>query len=310
MPSVPCGIRRTGPESLICTMNAHLAAISSRLDSRARPVEPGRLDAVMWAALAALAVALGLSIWGGYHVGFGTLNALGADLPDPLLQNLTYLGDSLFALTLMLVFARRYPQMLWTAVIAALIGLAVSSGLKEVVDAMRPASVLAAGSFHAEGPLYKRQSFPSGHSVTAFVSAASFWCYLRGGLARVAAVLMGAAVAASRTLVGVHWPVDVLTGAAIGCGAVFVGAQLAKRWHWGLSLSGHLVLVICLAGCAITMLIQPLPYPKAEPFARMIAVIALFVALWNYGLAPQRQLRGAPLRTPTLKPPDSVHDAD
>lgn len=70
-------------------------------------------------------------------------------------------------------------------------------------------------------------SFPSGHAA----SAAAFTTALameHRGMGRLAAPLAGA-VAYSRVHTGVHWPTDVLAGAAIG-----VGAAYATRHWWPL----------------------------------------------------------------------------
>lgn len=67
-------------------------------------------------------------------------------------------------------------------------------------------------------------SFPSGHaaSAAAFASAVA----MESPLAAAAVVPLAAAVGYSRVHTGVHWPTDVLAGAAIG-----VGAAYATR-HW------------------------------------------------------------------------------
>lgn len=80
-------------------------------------------------------------------------------------------------------------------------------------------------------PVYRRMtkrptssSFPSGHSASAmaFASAVAME-YPKAG---VAVVPLAAAVGYSRVHTGVHWPTDVVAGAAIG-----VGAAYATR-HW------------------------------------------------------------------------------
>lgn len=67
-------------------------------------------------------------------------------------------------------------------------------------------------------------SFPSGHSASAaaFAAAVTMEC----PPAAAAVVPLAAAVGYSRVHTGVHWPTDVLAGAAIG-----VGAAYATR-HW------------------------------------------------------------------------------
>ncbi|GAA2249319.1 phosphoesterase [Streptomyces ruber] len=63
-------------------------------------------------------------------------------------------------------------------------------------------------------------SFPSGHSASAAAFAAGVALETRGLGAAVAP--MAAAVALSRVYTGVHYPSDVLAGAALGVGAAYV----------------------------------------------------------------------------------------
>jgi undecaprenyl-diphosphatase len=66
-------------------------------------------------------------------------------------------------------------------------------------------------------------SFPSGHSASAFACATVIaWASPRLALP---AFVLAALVAWSRVYVGVHWPLDVLGGAALG---VLVATALLK----------------------------------------------------------------------------------
>ncbi len=74
-------------------------------------------------------------------------------------------------------------------------------------------------------------SFPSGHTCAAFafgvaVAVAAPWRWLKAA-ALAAAVLMGF----SRLYVGVHFPSDVLAGAAIGAVCGLLGAWFMS-WAW------------------------------------------------------------------------------
>jgi undecaprenyl-diphosphatase len=63
-------------------------------------------------------------------------------------------------------------------------------------------------------PIPHDPSFPSGHSATSF-AAATMLSFSFPGLAPVL-LLLAAAVAYSRVYVGVHYPIDVICGAALG----------------------------------------------------------------------------------------------
>ena len=96
---------------------------------------------------------------------------------------------------------------------------AVSFGIKDLVHRTRP--FVAHPEIH---PLYSvhSSSFPAGHAATAFAAATLLSYVFRRGLPLFA--FLAAAVAFSRVYVGVHYPGDVLGGAAVG---VAVGAAAA-----------------------------------------------------------------------------------
>lgn len=72
-------------------------------------------------------------------------------------------------------------------------------------------------------------SFPSGHAATSFAGAVVLGYLFRRGLAPF--LLLAVAVAWSRVYVGVHYPSDVLVGAALGLavGLVAVSALRLRR---------------------------------------------------------------------------------
>ena len=97
--------------------------------------------------------------------------------------------------------------------------------LKRIVDRDRPYVVLP----EAE-PLLRwdaSASFPSGHAATS-AAGAVILAYLIGSRAWAVAVL-AAAVAFSRVYIGVHYPLDVLVGAALGAAVALVAIVLLRR---------------------------------------------------------------------------------
>ena len=97
--------------------------------------------------------------------------------------------------------------------------------LKRIVDRDRPYVVLP----EAE-PLLRwdaSASFPSGHAATS-AAGAVILAYLIGSRAWSLAVL-AAAVAFSRVYIGVHYPLDVLVGAALGAAVALVAIVLLRR---------------------------------------------------------------------------------
>lgn len=264
-------------------------------DLPARRADPQGYIAVVVTALTGVLLTVAV-LAHGYHAGFSQLNGWGAAMPQTLLHSLSYAGDSLFALAFMLIFARRHPQLLWTCVLAAIIATLISHGLKQYVDALRPPAVLTPDAFHLSGPRYRRNSFPSGHSTTAFVVACSFVAYLRQGWLRVLALATASAIACSRVFVGAHWPADVAAGAALGAGSVLLALRAADRWHWGLRPLGHTLLVCLLAACAAGLILRAPPYPAAHNLARGVGLAALIAFLMDYGFLPRRLLRAAAAR--------------
>lgn len=259
-------------------------AIDARLPEA--PPPPGRW--LLWTAAGFAVAAALLRLGGGYEAGFFALNDAARGIGDATLARLTQLGDSLTALSLFLILAWRYPQALWLAVLGALIATALSHGLKPIAHLPRPPAVLDPELFRHVGPLWRRDSFPSGHTVTAFVVAGALSTQLRwpGRLLVLAAALL---VGLSRVAAGVHWPVDVLAGAAIGLASVRLGGLLMRRWRWGLRPAGHRVLVFLLAGCAVADFVRTPAYPQAQELTRVIAFAGLALTVFLHVVQPRLQ---------------------
>jgi undecaprenyl-diphosphatase len=136
------------------------------------------------------------------------------------------LGDGILWYALMLALPFLYPgrglEVSLAMLATAAAGLAVYKFLKRTFVRERP-FIRHAGISLAGAPL-DRYSFPSGHTL----HAAAFAWQAASAFPETAFVLvpLALAIAASRVVLGLHYPTDVLVGALLGIGSGIVGAAL------------------------------------------------------------------------------------
>lgn len=121
-------------------------------------------------------------------------------------------------------FSWRRPW-LWTRVGAAiLVAESVSGALKEWVKRDRP----PLSNLEPEPlvDLPATYSFPSGHATVSFACATAL--VLAVPRLRVPLYALAALIAVSRVYVGVHYPLDVLAGAALGVAIAIALRMLAR----------------------------------------------------------------------------------
>lgn len=113
----------------------------------------------------------------------------------------------------------------WAVLVSVIVAFRADNVLKDLIDRPRPPAVLP--------DLEVRESiggfgFPSGHATMAFALAAALHPVLRGRW-RWLAWALAALVGVARMHVGVHWPADVVGGAALGT-AIGGAVWLAVAW--------------------------------------------------------------------------------
>ena len=107
----------------------------------------------------------------------------------------------------------RRPVVLVSVLVAVLVADLSALGLRYAIGRPRPWRRYALP--HPLGHVPKDPSFPSGHAAIAF-ACATVLSYFRPRLAP-AFFLLALAIGFARVYVGVHYPLDVLGGAVLGC---------------------------------------------------------------------------------------------
>lgn len=137
-------------------------------------------------------------------------------LLDKAMVYITALGDAgifwILCGIILLIFKKTR-----TCGVALLFSLAISFllsqlVLKELIDRARPYEVVKDIELLIAVP--RGSSFPSSHTVTAFASAMSIFCFNR--ILGAPALILAAAIGFSRIYLGVHFVSDVVLGAVLG----------------------------------------------------------------------------------------------
>ncbi len=106
----------------------------------------------------------------------------------------------------------------------------ISNLLKHAVMRVRPCSALEGvrllvGCGHS-------YSLPSGHATN--ISAAMVFLTTRYKRYFPVFITIALAVSYSRVYVGVHYPIDVITGAVLGSGVAMIISEIDKRYLWAI----------------------------------------------------------------------------
>ena len=144
-------------------------------------------------------------------------NSLRCDLLTPVMRFITTLGNGgmfWIALTLLLMIFRRTRRVgVYCAASMLLTLLVVNLCIKPLAARTRPYELIQGLEILVSRP--HDYSFPSGHAANSLTCA---WTIFRLAPKKygVPALVLAVLIALSRLYVGVHFPTDVLAGAAIG----------------------------------------------------------------------------------------------
>jgi undecaprenyl-diphosphatase len=154
----------------------------------------------------------------------------------PVARALTLLGEPTVLITAGVICAallwyRGHRHLPWVLIAIVMTGRALSELQKFWIGRARP-------DLGQHLVVVKTSSFPSGHATSSMVFYLTVALALTAGrrwhrLAVACAILLSLLIGASRVMLGVHWPSDVVGGWAFGMLWVLVTLRLAGRFVRG-----------------------------------------------------------------------------
>lgn len=165
------------------------------------------------------------------------LNQFHQPFADFFFQYITHLGDGLFCIFLSIIFlvGRKYKNALLIFLSFALSGL-LSQFLKKIIfpDMLRPIAYLGSQTplKLVEGvEVYTNNSFPSGHTATAFATFLMLTLIFRRSYLSLIFFLLALLVGISRVYLVQHFFMDTYAGAWIGTMSALFVYYWVERWE-------------------------------------------------------------------------------
>jgi membrane-associated phospholipid phosphatase len=247
----------------------------------------GLVGAPLWLSLGVPFLSLtllGVVELGGMNTSlFYRLNSISEFSSPAFWANVTILGDGLLCAVFLLPWIRKHPDRVWGGLLGAVVMFVVLRGFKGFLNLPRPLGVLPPETINVIGPGHRKSAFPSGHTATIFLFFGIWALSEERRWASLALILPPALVGLSRIVVGVHWPSDILAGAALGWVSAWVGLRWAGRTPWGMGRRSQLILGSILLICGVVMLVvDHTGYPGVLWFQRGLAVGCLGLGAWEF----------------------------
>lgn len=213
---------------------------------------------------------------------FSLINYVGSWFSDSLWVFITNLGDTSVALAIILALYNFKEDRGARLLILAILGTVIIQGLKHLFGIDRPSVALfGMEGYNLIGSQVKSPSFPSGHTATAFIGAGILAAQFKSNQVTQGLIVIASVIGLSRITMGVHWPFDVLVGAALGWLIGFKGYQ----WLLGKDLTssawtvaGAVTVLIILAN----QFVYQLPYQEFGSAVTTERVAVLLAAVGAY----------------------------
>ncbi|NCU05879.1 MAG: phosphatase PAP2 family protein [Chitinophagaceae bacterium] len=167
---------------------------------------------------------------------FLALNNQHTDVADVVLKYFTYVGDGTFMAVLGVILWLIGKKKLGLLLILSFIlsGL-LAQGIKRLEQRPRPGLYFKQPEMihKVDDKLLKgNNSFPSGHTTTAFATFSLLAFAARNRAAQTAFFIVAVIVAYSRIYLGAHFTEDVLAGAALGFLSSYFLSWLFRKKDW------------------------------------------------------------------------------
>ncbi len=240
---------------------------------------------LVFATIAAL-IAIFTFVNYGYHWAFLEINAQSASIAPAILHHITVFGDGILILSLLLIIANRNAALQLATLISGVSGAIVTQSLKRYFNAERPPAALEPETFNLIGQAYSTLSFPSGHTLTAFLVATVLICFSRRRSTKLLLLAAATSVGLSRIWLGVHWPIDALVGAALGIATGLASVFFSIRWVKSIHPAWILFALFLLVLACIIALSSRNDYYYAQLFIYAVAAFALYKTVKQYLLLP------------------------
>ena len=170
----------------------------------------------------------------GHANSFLWLNTYHNKVADFVFYYCTYLGDGWFAasLSLLLLLSPKTRKLGLLLLIAYAGSGLLAQLVKHIVAAPRPSVYFTLAQYHkfvVGVELAGSNSFPSGHTTTAFALATIFASFTQNKKAQLLCLVLAVATGYSRIYLGQHFLTDVFVGALLGSGSSALTIVISEK---------------------------------------------------------------------------------
>jgi membrane-associated phospholipid phosphatase len=152
------------------------------------------------------------------------LNGNHTPVMDVFFYYLTCLGNGYLLVAVILVTTLHSFRLSLTVLTSSVVAGLIGSAIKQTLSWPRPVKFLGRDAIHLvfDVDLHIRNSFPSGHTATAFCIATVFALYFRNNILCVVLIAVALLAGISRVYLGQHFIADAAGGAVLGSGCSLI----------------------------------------------------------------------------------------